>query len=142
MTRRPPRLVFLTTAAERQIRRWISRRGADRGIGAAAAGVLLHLGQHPGASIGDVTAALHASAAGTSGLLARMEHAGLLHRRTDTDDRRTIRLDLTPAGADALDDVRAALAELNARLTEGFSPDELATVARWLDHATRTLREP
>ncbi|MFH6689165.1 MarR family winged helix-turn-helix transcriptional regulator, partial [Cellulosimicrobium funkei] len=100
---------------------------------------LLHLAAHPGATIGEVTAALQASPAGTSGLLARMERADLVRRRADPDDRRTVRLDLTPTGTAALDDVRAALAELNDRLTEGFTPDELATVARWLEHVTRTL---
>ncbi|MGO3484696.1 MAG: MarR family transcriptional regulator, partial [Cellulosimicrobium funkei] len=80
-----------------------------------------------------------ASPAGTSGLLARMERADLVRRRPDPDDRRSVRLDLTPTGTAALDDVRAALAELNDRLTEGFTPDELATVARWLEHVTRTL---
>ncbi|MFE7408695.1 MarR family winged helix-turn-helix transcriptional regulator [Isoptericola sp. NPDC057559] len=151
MTRRQPRLVFLTTAAERQMRRWIARRGGahaathgstrngGQGFGAPAAGVLLHLADYPGATIGEVTTALQASPAGTSGLLARMEHADLVRRRTDPDDRRTVRLDLTPAGTAALDDVRAALAELNDRLTDGFSPDELAVVARWLEHVTRTL---
>lgn len=150
MTRRPPRLVFLTTTAERQMRRWIARRGAThragnhagnggQGFGAPAAGVLLHLADHPGATIGEVTAALRASPAGASGLLARMERADLVRRRTDPDDRRTVRLDLTPTGITALGDVRAALAELNDRLTEGFTPDELATVSRWLEHVTRTL---
>ncbi|WP_264030702.1 MarR family winged helix-turn-helix transcriptional regulator [Cellulosimicrobium sp. SH8] len=146
MTRHPPRLVFLTTVAERQMRRWIARRGSanvsgngGQGFGAPAAGVLLHLADHPGATIGEVTSALQASPAGTSGLLARMERADLVRRRTDPDDRRTVRLDLTPAGTAALDDVRAALAELNDRLTDGFTPDELATVARWLEHVTRTL---
>ena len=146
MTRRPPRLVFLVTAAERQMRRWIARRGSSRttgnggqGFGAPAAGVLLHLADHPGATIGEVTAALRASPAGTSGLLARMERADLVRRRADPDDRRTVRLDLTPTGASALDDVRAALAELNDRLTDGFTPDELATVARWLEHVARAL---
>ncbi|SKC66244.1 MarR family winged helix-turn-helix transcriptional regulator [Krasilnikoviella flava] len=147
MTRRPPRLVFLTTAAERQMRRWITRRdggqtggaGNGHGIGAPAAGVLLHLADHPGATIGEVTAALAASPAGVSGLLARMERADLVRRRADPDDRRTVRLDLTAVGTAALDDVRAALAELNDRLTEGFTHDELATVSRWLEHVTRTL---
>jgi len=127
MTRRPPRMVFLTIAAERQMRRWIARRGGahtagngGQGFGAPAAGVLLHLADHPGATIGEVTAALQASPAGASGLLARMERADLVRRRT-------VRLDLTPAGIAALDDVRAALAELNDRLTDGFTPDELAT---------------
>ncbi len=146
MTRRPPRLVFLTTAAERQMRRWIARRGSahgtgngSQGFGAPAAGVLLHLADHPGATIGEVTTALQASPAGTSGLLARMERADLVRRRTDPDDRRTVRLDLTPTGTASLDDVRAALAELNDRLTDGFTDDELATVSRWLEHVTRTL---
>ncbi|MFE5291860.1 MarR family winged helix-turn-helix transcriptional regulator [Isoptericola sp. NPDC056618] len=151
MTRRPPRLVFLTTAAERQMRRWIARRGGahaaahghqrngSQGFGAPAAGVLLHLADHPGATIGEVTAALQASPAGASGLLARMERADLVRRRTDPDDRRTVRLDLTPTGTAALGDVRAALAELNDRLADGFTDDELATVARWLEHVTRTL---
>ncbi|GAB6937314.1 MarR family winged helix-turn-helix transcriptional regulator [Isoptericola variabilis] len=146
MTRRPPRLVFLTTAAERQLRRWIARRGGahtagngGQGFGAPAAGVLLHLADHPGASIGEVTAALQASPAGASGLLARMERADLVRRRADPDDRRTVRLDLTPTGTAALDDVRTALAELNDRLSDGFTDDELATVSRWLEHVTRTL---
>lgn len=146
MTGRPPRLVFLTTVAERQMRRWIARRGGahasklgSRVVGAPAGGVLLHLAEHPGATIGEVTAALQASPAGASGLLARMERADLVRRRTDPDDRRTVRLDLTPAGTAALDDVRAALAELNDRLTDGFTDDELATVSRWLEHVTRTL---
>ncbi|MFE5311001.1 MarR family winged helix-turn-helix transcriptional regulator [Isoptericola sp. NPDC056605] len=145
MTRRPPRLVFLTIAAERQLRRWIARRGAHtagnggQGIGAPAAGVLLHLADHPGATVGEVTAALEASPAGASGLLARMERADLVRRRADPDDRRTVRLDLTPTGTAALDDVRAALAEVNDRLTDGFTDDELATVARWLEHVRHAL---
>ncbi|MFE6970954.1 MarR family winged helix-turn-helix transcriptional regulator [Isoptericola sp. NPDC057653] len=128
------------------MRRWIARRGSahgdgngGQGFGAPAAGVLLHLADHPGATIGEVTAALQASPAGASGLLARMERADLVRRRADPDDRRTVRLDLTPAGTAALDDVRAALAELNDRLTDGFTTDELATVSRWLEHVTHTL---
>jgi DNA-binding MarR family transcriptional regulator len=86
-----------------------------------------------------VTAALQASPAGASGLLARMERANLVRRRTDPDDHRTVRLDLTPTGTAALGDVRTALAELNDRLAHGFTPDELATVARWLEHVTQAL---
>ena len=125
----------------------LARRGGahasgngGQGFGAPAAGVLLHLADHPGATIGEVTAALQASPGGASGLLARMERADLVRRRTDPDDRRTVRLDLTPAGTATLDDVRAALAELNDRLTDGFSLDELAVVARWLEHVTHALR--
>jgi hypothetical protein len=39
-------------------------------------------------------------------------------------------------------DVAAELVALNDRLTGGFTPDELATVAHWLEHVTRTLSSP
>lgn len=136
---RPPRLVFLTLEAERRLARWISSRGRRRGISAPAAGVLFHLAAAPEATTGEVAAAIHASAAGASGLLARMERAGLVIRRPDPADRRTIRVALAPAGEAALTDIRGAVAELNELITEGFTAEELAAVARWLRHVSRSV---
>ncbi|MCC3275328.1 MarR family winged helix-turn-helix transcriptional regulator [Arthrobacter sp. zg-Y20] len=138
-TARPPRLFFLTLTAERRLRRWIAGRGGERGISASAGGVLLHLASRPGASTGEVAAAVQASPAGLSGLLARMETSGLITRTPDPADARTIRLDLTPGGREALGVVRESLHELNARINEGFSAEELATVARWLRHVSEAL---
>jgi DNA-binding MarR family transcriptional regulator len=78
--RRPPRLIFLTLTAERRLRRWIGRRGEDRGLSAAASGVLLYLATRPGASTGEVAEAVDASPAGLSGLLSRLEKSGLITR--------------------------------------------------------------
>ena len=39
---------------------------------------------------------------------------------------------LTPAGRVALAQSKAGLAEINARLTEGFTEAEIDVVARWL----------
>ncbi|WP_181034537.1 MarR family winged helix-turn-helix transcriptional regulator [Arthrobacter sp. 08Y14] len=138
-TARPQRLFALTLIAERRLRRWISARGRDRGISASAAGVLLHLASHPGASTGEVAAAVQASPAGLSGLLARMEGSGLITRTPAPADARTIRLDLTPGGREALGVVRESISELNARINDGFSAEELATVARWLRHVSEVL---
>lgn len=135
----PPRLVFLTIEAQRRLGRWISSRGSRRGISAAGAGVLFHLAGHPGATAGEVAEAIHGSAAGTSGLLARLEKAGLIVRETDAEDRRSIRASLAPAGTEALGDVRAAVADLNALVTEGFTASELQTVARWLTHVAKSV---
>ncbi|MDK1326517.1 MarR family winged helix-turn-helix transcriptional regulator [Arthrobacter sp. zg-Y1143] len=138
-TARPPRLFFLTLTAERRLRRWIAGRGGERGISASAGGVLLHLASHPGASTGEVAEAVQASPAGLSGLLSRMETSGFITRTPDPADARTIRLDLTPGGREALGVVRESLHELNARINEGFSAEELATVARWLRHVSEAL---
>ncbi|UWX96892.1 MarR family transcriptional regulator [Arthrobacter zhaoxinii] len=137
--RRPPRLVFLTLTAERRLRRWIGRRGEDRGLSAAASGVLLYLANRPGASTGEVAEAVDASPAGLSGLLFRLEKAGLLTRVPDPADRRTIRVNLTADGKAALGVVQSALGELNGKITDGFSAQELAVVARWLENVGRVL---
>jgi len=135
----PPRLVFLTLEAERRLARWISRRGRKRGISAPAAGVLFHVAGAPETTTGEVASAIHGSAAGTSGLLARMEQSGLITRRPDPADRRTIRVSLAPAGADAMADIREAVTDLNGLITDGFTAEELETVARWLRHVSRAV---
>ena len=136
---KPPRLVFLLMEAERRLGRWISRRGSSRGISAAAAGVLFYVAGNPAATTGQVAEALHGSAAGTSGLLARMESAGLIQRTLDPEDRRSIRISLAPAGEDAMKDVRTAVFDLNGLVTDGFSAQELETVARWLAHVSKSV---
>jgi DNA-binding MarR family transcriptional regulator len=138
-TLRPPRLIFLTLTAERRLRRWIGRRGEDRGLSAAASGVLLYLATRPGASTGEVAEAVDASPAGLSGLLSRLEKSGLITRAPDVADRRTIRVTLTLDGKAALGVVQSALGELNERITDGFSAQELAVVARWLRHVSEVL---
>ncbi|MDN3903324.1 MarR family transcriptional regulator [Arthrobacter sp. YD2] len=138
-TAKPPRLFFLTLTAERRLRRWIAGRGREHGISASAGGVLLYVASHPGASTGEVADAVQASPAGMSGLLARMESAGLITRAPDPADARTIRLSLTPAGTEALGVVHGAINELNARINDGFTPEELETVARWLRHVSTAL---
>ena len=48
------------------------------------------------------------------------------------DDGRAWRLWLTPAGRAALAQSKTGLAEINARLTDGFTDTEIDVVARWL----------
>lgn len=136
----PPRLAFLLTTAERGLRRWIDARAGDDRIGAAGVGVLFHLASNDHALVGDVTAALDASPSGMSGLLGRLTASGLIRKSTDPDDGRAVRLSLTEQGRRALGPARDVLDDLNDHLTDGFSPDELRVVGRWLTHVTDSLR--
>ncbi|MEU4420777.1 MarR family winged helix-turn-helix transcriptional regulator [Actinoplanes sp. NPDC024001] len=129
-----PRLVFDLMSAERSIRRWIDARAGGTGIGAAGAGVLFHLAAHDNALVGDVTAALGASASGVSGLISRLEKGGFVTKTPDPVDARAVRLSLTPLGREAVGTARTVVRDLNAHLTEGFTAEELRTVARWLQH--------
>lgn len=57
----------------------------------------------------DLAAALNVSAVVLSGRIARLDRIGLLHRQPDPADRRAVFLALTPAGADKVHIVGAAL---------------------------------
>src|SRR5918994_7817094 len=120
--RREHRLVFLLNVAQRRLQRWI----------AAQSGLLFVLGQRDGVLMGEAGAALDLGPPGISGLVDRMTAANLIKRRADPDDGRAWRLWLTPAGRAALAQSKAGLAEINVRLTEGFTDAEIDVVARWL----------
>ncbi|MDE5457109.1 MarR family transcriptional regulator [Bradyrhizobium sp. CSA112] len=130
--RREHRLVFLLNVAHRRLQRWIAAQTQQSGVTAAQSGLLFVLGQRDGVLMGEAGAALDLGPPGISGLVDRMTAANLIKRRADPDDGRAWRLWLTPAGRAALAQSKAGLAEVNARLTAGFSEAEIDVVARWL----------
>ena len=130
--RREHRLVFLLNVAQRRLQRWIAAQTPQSGVTAAQSGLLFVLGQRDGVLMGEAGAALDLGPPGISGLVDRMISANLIRRRADPDDGRAWRLWLTPAGRAALAQSKAGLAEINARLADGFTEAEIDIVARWL----------
>jgi DNA-binding MarR family transcriptional regulator len=126
------RLIYLLNVGQRRLQRWTQARTAIGGVTASQSGLLFFLAKHDGALNSEAAAALDLGAPGMSGLADRTERAGLIERRADQTDGRASRLWLTAEGRTAMKRARAGLAEMNARLTEGFSADEIDTVARWL----------
>lgn len=128
------RLFFLLNIGQRRVQRWVDRKAeTDARASAAQAGVLFFLAKQDGALIGEVGAALQLAPSAMTGLADRMAKAGLLTRHADSDDGRATRLFLTDEGHAALKRARVLLRELNGKLCDGFSDDELDVVARWLN---------
>ncbi|MGU7768755.1 MarR family winged helix-turn-helix transcriptional regulator [Burkholderia sp. MR1-5-21] len=127
------RLFFLLNIGQRRVQRWVDRKAeTDARASAAQAGVLFYLVKQDGALIGEVGAALQLAPSAMTGLADRMAKAGLLTRHADSDDGRATRLFLTDEGRTALKKARVLLRELNEKLCDGFSDEELDVVARWL----------
>src|SRR3954463_10297553 len=129
---REHRFVFLLNVAQRRLQRWMAARTEASGVTAAQSGLLFILGQRDGVLMGEAGAALDLGPPGISGLVDRMTAASLIKRRADPDDGRAWRLWLTPAGRAAMAQSKAGLTEVNARLTDGFTDNEIDVVARWL----------
>lgn len=137
-----PRFVQLLNHAQRALQRWIEvRPGAWEGISSAQVGLLFLLRARGDAAIGEIAVALGVAPAAVTNLSKRMQAAGLVERVADAHDARLTRLRLTGQGAAASLQANGYLGELNARLTAGFTPEELQTVARWLAQAAALDRE-
>ena len=131
-----PRFVQLLNRAQRALQRWIeSRPESWEGISAAQVGLLFVLQSRGDAAIGEIAAELGVAPAAVTNLSKRMQAAGMVERVADAHDARLTRLCMTGAGREASARAGEVLVELNARLTEGFTPEELQTVARWLAQA-------
>jgi DNA-binding MarR family transcriptional regulator len=128
------RLIFLLNVAQRRLQRYLAGQTQKGGVSAAQSGLLFVLGQRDGMSMGDAGTALDLGMPGMSGLVERTVEAGLIEKRADPDDGRAWRLWLTPSGRRALTRAKSGVAELNARLMNGFSETEIDVVARWLRH--------
>ncbi len=68
-----------------------------------------------------------------TGILERMAERGLVTFEQDGADRRRKRILLTDAGLDAARHTKERLDDLEARLSQGFTPEELVTLNALLD---------
>ena len=73
-------------------------------------------------------------------LLDRMAERGLVYFREDETDRRRKRILLTDKGAEAVRRTKDRLDELDARLCQGFTPQELATLNALLDRVVENAK--
>lgn len=132
---KPPRFVFLLNQAQRKLQRWTETRPeAWDGISSAQVALLFLLASRNQATIGEIAQELQVAPAAVTNLSKRMEAGGFIERVSDVNDGRMTRLQLTRSGERASAQSSEVLKELNKRLGDGFTRDELATVARWLTH--------
>ena len=126
------RLIFLFNVAQRRVQRFVAAQAPKGRVTAAQSGLLFVLGRRDGVLMGEAGTALDLGMPGISGLVERAVEAGLIEKRADPDDGRAWRLWLTAGGRRALTRAKANAAELNTRLSEGFTDAEIDIVARWL----------
>lgn len=136
------RLVYLLNVGQRRLNRWIEAKfGAEGGASVAQGGALFFLSRNDGALIGEISAALDLAPSAMTGLADRMVKAGLIERRRDEKDARSMRVYITDPGREALKQANRGLAAINVQLAEGFSESELEVVARWLGSLQTKFRD-
>lgn len=141
-TRKPPRLIFLLNSAQRRLQQWMATLQEEASAQGevvptpAQAGLLFALaqGDGDGATMGELSGTLGLVPSAVSGLVQRTEALAWVERRACPQDARTQRVWLLAEGQAQLPKLKPVTQRINKRLTQGFTEDEIAVVARWLTH--------
>jgi DNA-binding MarR family transcriptional regulator len=129
------RLYYLLNIAQHELRKFVDSEALARtGLTSARMGLLFFVAKNDGTFLSAVGKGLGLKNAAVTGLVARTEKTGVIQRKASPDDRRASQLFLTAKGRRQLDAIRKLNEELNAALREGFTPEEIAVVVRFLNH--------
>ena len=120
------------------------RKLQPHGVSYAQWAPLFKIGLGEATTVAELARALQMDAGAMTRLLDRLEAKGFLKRVRSSEDRRVVRLELTPEGRQVADEVPLVLCEvMNAHLA-GFSKSEFEALRgylrRMLDNA-ESLRE-
>jgi DNA-binding MarR family transcriptional regulator len=120
------------------------REAAPAGLSIPQFRALIFARNHPGASLSELAAHLGITVPTASVAVDRLVRQKLLRAPVSPDNRRRLSLQLTRAGARAVDTAWAATTEAFARRLDGLSSQELALVQQALALLQRQLapREP
>lgn len=123
---------YLLMAAQGLFQRRVLAELAGSGLTAGQPKVLDYLGLHDGSVQRAIAAGCQIDPATLTGLLNRMEEKGLITRRTEGGNRRSLHVYLTETGWEKQREVRATLERLEGELLAGLSGAELEGLLRGL----------
>jgi DNA-binding MarR family transcriptional regulator len=102
------------------------------GVTGAQFEVLKNLAGSGAETAASLCRALHQDTGSMTRMLDRLEEKGLVTRERDTSDRRLVFLRLTEAGESLIPKIRPALRRALRRHLAGFTPEEIASLKRYL----------
>lgn len=127
------RLFFQMHRASRVLTAWANDRTvAELGVSSAQLGTLYFVAKNLRCSASDVANTLDLNKSAMSGMVGRLERAGLLRREPNPKDARASLLSLTPRGEEVRARSLALVRKLTSEVTAGFDASELDVVTRFL----------
>jgi DNA-binding MarR family transcriptional regulator len=128
------RLLFLMHRAHRAL---TARANAvaisELGVSSAQLAMLYHVAKHPGCTMSDVASLLDLNKSAASGMVQRLERAGMLRREPDPRDGRASLLFVTDKGEAKRSQSLAVVRRLTTELTGAFTAAEVDVIYRFLN---------
>lgn len=127
-----PRTAFLLTQLGAHAADLFAARVAALGLSPRDAGALRVLGRSPGISQRELATLLGTVPSRLVALVDDLERRGLVERSRSSNDRRNYELQLTPAGADLLVQLRSVAEEHQGDVLSALDDEESAALSRLL----------
>lgn len=122
-------LLFMLYDVARIMRTRVDQRARDTGMTRAQWVILVWLERNPGLSQNELAALVEVEPITIARLIDKLEAHGVVERRADPSDRRIRRLHLTAAAEPLLERIHVYRAQSLKLVSEGVSPEALATTA-------------
>ena len=119
------RLVFLLEELTRRLRRTFDTSVEQFGLTRTQWRALAYLYRTPGMTQTELAGQLELERASIGQAIDRLEHLGLVERRSAKNDRRVWQVHLQPAAIDLLPKMRVEADQIYARLLEGIRGEDL-----------------
>ena len=136
---------MMTNEVSKLFRDIINRDVEKLGVQNSYRQLLFHLSRKDGVSQLDLARATHLKAPTVSVTLKNMEADGLVERKGDINDLRIIHVYLTEKGRQTDDKIRELHHQLDSKMTEGISQEELdalvATLTKMRDNMLKATEE-
>lgn len=132
-------LCFRLGALTRRIQRDYNNKFAELGITLGQSFVLFRLLEADGSSVKDIAAAVQLDPPAITGLVDRLTKEGLVERRTDPDDRRTINIYLTEHGRETAGKAGMIAYEYNETMKQVLSGGDLTAFTKGLGALEDTI---
>ena len=129
------RLIYQLFMAQQKLRTYITNALLTEGIRVTLgqAGILFLLQRDDGQTMTELSKALSIKNATLTGLIDRLERFAFVMRRASKNDRRSIRIYITPAGIEECDKAKPVIKRVNEEIKFGFSKEEINVFKRVLN---------
>lgn len=132
----PPddRLIYLIFTAQQKLRTHLGNVMVRENVRVtpAQAGILFLLAEKDGRTMSELSRILSIDNSTLTGLVDRLEKAGLARRDASPNDRRASHVYISPEGVQEMKKARSIVGRVNREIADGFSPEELASFKKIL----------
>ena len=128
------RLIYLISRAQHSLMTYLKKELNARGtaITPVQAGILFLL-RKTAHTMTELSQILSIDNSAITGLVDRLEKAGMAQRTANPKDRRTYLIRITEKGKSEIDRAYITIKKVNAEIKSGFSPDEVETFKKVLN---------